>query len=91
MISGQWDGKCGVNATKNNWDFFSLIDSTRSANKQIVFMGGQNSEFPERNLVPMDWAMQAAKLFFETGEFKKSLNWIHDRSGVSLAESEGNK
>ena len=78
IIAGQWDGRFLVNATKNNFDFYSLIDPARSTNKQTLYVGGQDGEYEERKCVPLAWAMEAAEAFFETGELKSSMSWRSD-------------
>lgn len=78
IIAGQWNGRFLVNATKDNHDFYSLIDPARSTAKQTLFVGGQDGEYEERKGVPLAWALEAARVFFETGELKSSMNWISD-------------
>lgn len=78
LVAGQWDGRCLVNTTKDNLDFFSLVDSSRSSDKRMLYVGGQNGQYEERKCVPADWALEAAQHFFETGEMKPAMNWVSD-------------
>jgi hypothetical protein len=78
IIAGQWDGCFVVNATANNLDFFSLVDPTRSTNKRTLYVGGQNGEYEERKCVPLEWVLEAAQTFLETGELKPTMNWQSD-------------
>ena len=78
MIAGHLDGRCLVNATNDNFEFFSLVDHARSDNKVIVFVGGQNGEFEDRKFVPFAWAIEAAAYFYETGNLSPKLNWVSD-------------
>jgi hypothetical protein len=77
-ISGQWDGKFMVYATKDNLNFFSLTDPAGSSNKRTLHVGGQDGEYEERKCVPLAWVLEAAEHFFETGELKPTMNWISD-------------
>jgi hypothetical protein len=78
IVAGQWDGRCLVNATKDNYDFFSLVDPSRSTDKRMLYVGGQNGQYEERKCVPLDWALEAAEHFFEAGEMKPAMNWGSD-------------
>ena len=78
LVAGQWSGRCLVNATKDNLDFFSLVDSGRSSNKLTVYVGGQDGEYEERKCVSAEWAFEAAEHFFATGELKPTMNWVSD-------------
>jgi hypothetical protein len=78
LVAGQWDGRCLVNATKDNLDFSSLVDAARSGNKLTLYVGGQDGEYEERKCVPLAWAMEAAQHFCETGELKSTMSWVSD-------------
>jgi Immunity protein Imm1 len=78
LVAGQWDGRCLVNATKDNVDFFSIVDSSRSSKKLMLYVGGQDGEYEERKCVPVDWALEAAEHFFQTGELKSTMSWASD-------------
>lgn len=77
-ISGQWGGRLMAYATRDNIDFFSLIDSSRSRTKRTLYVGGQDGEYEERRCVPLDWVLEAARSFAETGELNPTLNWKSD-------------
>ena len=78
LVAGQWNGRCLVNATKDNLDFFSLVDPAGSGKKTMLFVGGQDGEYDDRKCVPVGWALEAAEHFFETGELKPTMNWVSD-------------
>lgn len=78
IVAGQWDDRFIVNGTPGNHDFYSLIDTSRSDDKRILFVGGQNGDYRESQCVPMGWAVQAARTYFETGALDSALNWISD-------------
>ena len=78
LVAGQRDGRYLVNATKDNFDFSSLIDPAGSSDKLTLYVGGQDGEYEERQLVPAAWALEAASHFFETGELKFDMNWVSD-------------
>jgi len=75
-ISGRWGGRAKVEATPDNRQFFILLDATRADRKVLVYVGGQDVEFRENWLVPLDWALEAARHYFEAGELKSGLNWV---------------
>ena len=66
IVAGSWE------------DFWSLVDPDGSTNKRMVFVGGQDGEYEERMFVPLLQALEAARTFYETGEFNPSLNWESD-------------
>jgi hypothetical protein len=74
-ISGQWDGDFMVYATRDNVDFFSLVDASRSTNKVTLYVGGQDGEYEERKCVPLAWALETAQTFYGSGELKSQMNW----------------
>lgn len=78
IIAGQWDGRFLVNSTKDNIDFFSLSDAARSSGKVTLHVGGQYGVYENPNLVPLAWAIDVARHFFETGELKSTVNWVSD-------------
>jgi hypothetical protein len=78
MIVGKWDDRVLVNSTKNNQIFFSLTDPTRAEKSRTLLIAGQQEETEDNKLVPLDWAIEAAQHFYETGERKSTLNWRRD-------------
>src|SRR5450755_298530 len=64
-ISGQWGGRCMVNFTADNYDFFSLVDPARLARKVTLFVGGQDGDYEERKCVPIEWALEAAEHYYQ--------------------------
>lgn len=77
-IGGGKDDKCIVYLTEDNLHFWNLEDPTsRSAAKPVrMLVGGQEGEFCEGQCVPREWAMKAAREYFESGGRAAGLNWI---------------
>lgn len=78
IVAGQWDGRYLVNATTDNVDFFSLVDPSRSSDKRLLYVGGQNGWYEDRKCVTLECALEATKHFYETGEMKSTMNWASD-------------
>ena len=78
LIAGSWDGRVVVNATRDNLNFFSLIDPAGSREMRSLSIIGENEQHEERKCVPVSWAIEAAQHFFETGELKSTLSWVRD-------------
>ncbi len=78
LIAGPWKERYLVNATKDNYHFFSLVDPKGSRCKVLCFIGGQYGDYEERYFVPRAWAIEAAEHFVETGELKSTLPWSSD-------------
>jgi Immunity protein Imm1 len=78
IIAGTWDNRCMVNATRDGKEFWSLVDPAGSKNKRILYVGGQNGDYEERMLIPLEVALEAAQTFYEKGELKSTLNWQSD-------------
>jgi hypothetical protein len=78
LIAGHLEGRYLVNSTKDNREFFSLVDNTRSDEKKTIFVGGQNGEYEDRKLVPLAWALEAAAYFYKTGDLSPHLNWVSE-------------
>ena len=75
IVAGCWEGGYMVNATKNQLEFFSIVDPDGSTTKRLVFVGGQDGDYEERMFIPLPQALEAARTFYETGEFDPTLNW----------------
>ena len=82
VIAGKWNGLFLVYMTRNNLAFITLTDPTKSEAKLRLFVGGQYGEYAERVCVPEQWALQAAKEFFESGEPERSLHWTSSFAGL---------
>ena len=78
IVAGSWEDLYMVNATKNNEEFWSIVDPKGSTNRRMVFVGGQDGDYEERMFIPLPVVLEAAQTFYETGEFKSSLNWESD-------------
>jgi|SRR5215213_3198322 len=78
LIAGRWDGRFMVNATKDNFDFFSLVDPEQPGDLLTLYVGGQDGEYEAGKCVPRAWAEEAARYFFETGDLKPGMNWVSD-------------
>lgn len=67
-----------VNTTVNNHDFFSLIDASRSSERVLLYLGGQDGDFPDHTRVPLAWALKAAEHYAMTGQKAPDLPWVSD-------------
>lgn len=78
LVGGQQEGRFILNATKDNCDFFSLVDPAGSQHHRMLYVGGQDGMYEDRKCVPMVWALEAAEYFCETGELKPGMHWASE-------------
>ena len=78
LVAGQWDGRFLVNTTKDNFDFFSLVDADQPGEQLTLYVGGQDGDYDAQKCVPRAWAEEAARHFYETGDMEPGLNWVSD-------------
>jgi hypothetical protein len=78
-IAGQWDQRCMVYATVDNLEFFSLIDLTQSSDLITLLVGGQSGFYERIKCVPITWARDAAKVYFEDGVRAPAFEWVIDK------------
>ena len=78
MGIGGGDGKYVVYATFDNETFWNLIGPEGPEGEPRAIMlnaGGQEGEYPARQVVSQDRARQAGHAFLATGELDRSLRW----------------
>jgi hypothetical protein len=76
-IGGGKDGRCVVYFTEDNLRFWNLEDATTRHGEHRIRMlvGGQEGEFRMRQCVPREWALKAARYYFEHGKRADDLPW----------------
>ena len=82
-VGGGTRGQYVVYATFDNARFFTLMSSEQSESKVLLFIGGQEGDYPKSIVVDLPLAVAAAKSFAETGQIDLALQWQNHRA-VSL-------
>ena len=75
MGIGGGSGKYVVYVTYDNETFWNLIAAERAPGAVMLNVGGQEGEYPARQVVAQDRARQAGRTFLATGELDRSLRW----------------
>jgi hypothetical protein len=75
MGIGGGSGKYVVYAAFDNETFWNLIAPEREPGTVMLNAGGQEGEYPARQVVTQDRARQAGHTFLATGELDRSLRW----------------
>ncbi len=76
MAIGGGAGRYLVYATYDNQTFHSLVDlSAGSRGSQLLFVGGQEGDYPGHQVVGMELAIRAARAFAEAGMLDPELHW----------------
>lgn len=78
MVGGRLTDRCMVNTTDDNYDFYSLVDPTQPEGTVLLDVGGQGGDYKLIRLVPIHWAIEAAKEYYMSGTRKAALNWVSD-------------
>ena len=78
IIGNAGSGLRIVNTTEDNRDFFSLVDVSRSSERVLLYLGGQDGDYPDRTRVPLALALHAAEHYARTGERTPELPWRSD-------------
>jgi hypothetical protein len=76
-IGGGEDGRCIVYVTADNLHFWNLEDTTKSKSETRILMlvGGQEGDYRDAQCVPREWALKAAREYFEHGTRATDLPW----------------
>lgn len=76
-IGGGKDGRVNVYTTVDNMEFWNVEDPAKRGLKTrfVMNVGGQESDYAEHICVPKEWALRAAKEYFERGERAPDLTW----------------
>jgi Immunity protein Imm1 len=79
MSIGGGQGKYIVYATFDNEIFYSLIDPSKSNQKEPIVVGGQKGVYAARSCVELETVLQSAQNFAEAGEMLQSAVWEKDK------------
>lgn len=74
-VGGGRNGQYVVYATRDNLNFFSLNGHDNASEKVLLFVGGQEGDYPRYSIVDVALALRAARTFFETGTLDTGLKW----------------
>ncbi|MDH5563638.1 MAG: Imm1 family immunity protein [Nitrospirota bacterium] len=74
-IGGGAHGRYIVYATFNNEKFFYLVPDDKAMGSALLFIGGQEGDFPMETIVDVDLLFKAVKIFVEIGELESDLQW----------------
>lgn len=76
-IGGGKDDRCVVYMTEDNLVFWNLEDESRSGapERALMLVGGQEGDYHEEQCIPRDWALRAAREYFEHGRRAPDLPW----------------
>jgi hypothetical protein len=77
-IGGGSSDRYVVYMTFDNMRFFNLLSRNRADKTVTLFVGGQDSLFPDNTVVDLALALRAAKTFAETGHPDPSCKWSKD-------------
>lgn len=72
---GGGGGQYVVYATFDNGDFWNLVSRTVDDGTVLLNAGGQDGEYPARQIVDLHQAQTAARAFFENTQLEPSLCW----------------
>jgi hypothetical protein len=75
LVVGGGVGKYVVYATFDNNQFLAVCSKTESNSRTLLYIGGQEGDYPDNIVVDASLALTAAKTFFESGQLDKSLRW----------------
>jgi hypothetical protein len=79
-VGGRTGGQYVVYATFDNARFFMLMSSEQSECNVLLFIGGQEGDYPKSIVVDLPLALAAAKRFTETGQIDIALQWRSHRA-----------
>jgi len=76
-IGGGKADRCVVYVTEDNLRFWNLEDAAKASSTARVMMlvGGQHGDYRESQCVPKEWAVRAAREYFERGARAADLPW----------------
>jgi hypothetical protein len=75
MAVGGGGGRYVVYTTYDNLTFHNLVDPARGEAAERVLAGGQQGEYPARQVVALDQALEAARQFAEHGVLAPTVTW----------------
>jgi Immunity protein Imm1 len=80
MSIGCGENKYIVTATSDNFNFYSLIDPSKSEQVETLVIGGQKGNYPANKYVDLLRCLLAARTFTELGKLDDLLMWEEDKS-----------
>jgi hypothetical protein len=80
MSIGGGAGKYVVTVTFDNFDFYILMDSSKSNDIEKLVIGGQGGNFPANQCIDLLRCLLAARTFALEGKLDELLTWIEDKS-----------
>lgn len=75
VVGGGSSNRYVVYMTSDNMHFLNLTCRDRAVETLTLFVGGQDSLFPDNTVVDFTLALRAAKAFAETGQADPSCKW----------------
>ena len=75
LAIGGGAGQYVVYATYDNIKFWNLLSGAPSGTVILLNVGGQEGNYQARQVIPMDAALHAARVFFETGQLDPESIW----------------
>jgi hypothetical protein len=79
LTIGGGGGRYVVYAMRDNMSFDNLVDTARGPALERVVAGGQEGEYPARQVVSLEKAVEAAREYAETGGLSSALQWEEER------------
>ncbi len=75
MVVGGGNGNYVVYAAFSGQEFWNLISDTSESRKILINAGGQEGDYPVRQVVKKPQVLQAAMTFFRSGKLDETLRW----------------
>jgi len=77
MIGGGNEGRYVVTLNVNiDEEFYNAVDDSKAQDAELVVVaGGQAAEFPARNCLELSGALEAARVYFESGKMSDRIRW----------------
>ena len=75
LTIGGGSGRYVVYATFDNWDFWNLLGANPDGAPILLNAGGQEGDYPARQVVDKDRALRAARTFFTSLQLDPTLQW----------------
>jgi hypothetical protein len=77
VVSGGSDGRFVVYATRDNQSFVVAINPAvvDKSSKVLLYIGGQEGDYPLRHVIGLAEALAAARSFAATGSLNESIHW----------------
>lgn len=77
LCVGGGNGRYIVTGATKGGRFPTLTDATRTPEpREMLVVGGQAGDYPGHYVVPLETALRAARIYFETGAFSADASWV---------------